>query len=69
MTQVHISGQDHTVTVNHDGADLAYVLEKAQKLWEDTRPASPPAPGPAYGFATERRWSRHTDAPGLHTEA
>lgn len=54
MSQVHISGTDHTVTVNHDGGDLTYVVEKAQKLWEDTRPPAR-APGAAFGFQAERR--------------
>lgn len=53
MSQVHISSDIHTVTVNHDGADLSYVIEKAQKLYEDTKPTSPP-PGPAIGFSAER---------------
>lgn len=38
MSQVHIGGPEHTVTVDHNGGDLAYVIEKAQKLWDDTRP-------------------------------
>lgn len=62
MSQVHISNQAHTVTVNHDGADLAYVIEKAQKLYEDTRP-SEPTPGSAVGFGSERRWSAHQAGP------
>lgn len=53
MSQVHISGAEHTVTVTHDGGDLAYVIEKAQKLWDDTRPPDRGA-GPAYGFTPER---------------
>jgi hypothetical protein len=57
MTQVHISRQDHTVTVNHDGGDLAYVIDKAQKLWDETKPA-PSAPGPAFGFQAERSYGR-----------
>lgn len=50
MTQVHISGPAHTVTVDHDGDNLDYVIGKAQKLWDDTRPPNPtPGPG-SYGF-------------------
>lgn len=49
MTQVHISSAAHTVTVNHDGDNLDYVIGKAQKLWDDTRPPEA-SPGPAYGF-------------------
>lgn len=52
MTQVHISRQDHTVTINHDGADLTYIIEKAQKLWDETKP--PERTGPAFGFQAER---------------
>lgn len=53
MSQVHISGPTHTVTVSHDGGDLSYIVEKAQKLWDDTRPAAN-GTGPAYGFSIER---------------
>jgi hypothetical protein len=53
MSQVHISSQTHTVTVNHDGGDLSYIVEKAQKLWDDTKPPDAGA-GPAYGFSMER---------------
>lgn len=56
MTQVHISRHDHTVTVNHDGADLTYVIEKAQKLWDETKPED--RPGPAFGFQAERAYRR-----------
>lgn len=52
MTRVHISRHDHTVTVDHDGGDLTYVVEKAQKLWDDTKPAH--QAGPAFGFQAER---------------
>lgn len=55
MSQVHISGNEHTVTVTHDGADLTYVIEKAQKLWADTRPPDRGA-GPAVGFSAEREY-------------
>lgn len=54
MTQVHISRHDHTVTVNHDGGDLAYVIEKAQKLWDETKPDE--RAGPAFGFQAERAY-------------
>lgn len=49
MTKVVINGQRHQVEVDHDGADLVYVLEKAQKLYEETRPPERPA-----GFTAER---------------
>lgn len=53
MSQVHISSQTHTVTVNHDGGDLSYIVEKAQKLWDDTKPPET-TPGPAYGFTSQQ---------------
>lgn len=52
MTQVSIAGSNHTVTVDHEGADLVYVVEKAQKLWDETKPAEH-GPGPAIGFSSE----------------
>lgn len=55
MSRVHISRGDHAVTVDHDGGDLTYVVEKAQKLWDETKPA-PAAPGPAFGFQAERAY-------------
>lgn len=74
MTQVHISRHDHTVTVNHDGGDLAYVIEKAQKLWDDTKPTTSTA-GPAFGFQAERTYSgggyadmRHGEQPAVTAE-
>jgi hypothetical protein len=53
MTQVHISRHDHTVTVQYDGADLSYVVEKAQKLFDETKPSDRSVP--AFGFQAERR--------------
>ena len=57
MSQVHISSNTHTVTVNHDGGDLSYVIDKAQKLWDDTKPPET-KPGPAIGFQAEREYRR-----------
>jgi hypothetical protein len=57
MSQVHISGANHTVMVTHDGGDLTYVIEKAQKLWDDTKPPER-GPGPAVGFQAEREYRR-----------
>jgi hypothetical protein len=54
VTQVHISLNDHTVTVQHDGADLSYVVEKAQKLFNETKPTGRTSAGPAFGFQAER---------------
>lgn len=56
MTQIHISNSDHTVTVHHDSGDLSYVIEKAQKLWDETKPDRPTVgPGSVFGFHHERR--------------
>jgi hypothetical protein len=52
MTHVHISDGNHAVTLEHDGSDLAYVVEKTQQLWEDTR-APLSSPGPATGFSSQ----------------
>jgi hypothetical protein len=52
VTQVHISSPNHTVTVNHDGDNLDYILGKAQRLWDETRPPDT-SPGPAYGFTAQ----------------
>lgn len=72
MSRVHISRQDHTVTVDHDGADLAYVVEKAQKLFDETKPA-PAVPGPAFGFQADRSYGgagyadmRHGEQPAVN---
>jgi len=58
MTQVVISGDGHQVTVDHQGADLVYVIEKAQKLWDETRP--PPLERFTAGFATTQVGSAAT---------
>lgn len=55
MTQIKISGQGHEVVIDHDGGDLAYVVEKAQKLWDDTKSHEVKSAG--FGFLSERRWS------------
>lgn len=54
MSRVHISRHDHTITVDHDGGDLASVIEKAQKLWDETKPTD--RAGPAFGFQAERAY-------------
>lgn len=51
MTKVNINGANHQVEIDHDGNDLSYVVEKAQRLWNDTKPAD--RPGPAYGYSTQ----------------
>jgi hypothetical protein len=53
-THVSISGRGHQIDVQHDGGDLTYVIEKAQKLWDDT--VQPEETGGAsYGFQGERQ--------------
>jgi hypothetical protein len=37
VTKVNINGGGHQVEVEHDTTDLSYVVEKAQKLWNETR--------------------------------
>lgn len=67
MTRVNINGGNHQVEVQHDGADLAYVIDKAQKLYEDTKPPERGL-GPAYGFSMERRPQPSWDVAKLGTE-
>lgn len=38
MTRVNINGAGHQIEVDHNSEDLGYVIEKAQKLWEQTKP-------------------------------
>jgi hypothetical protein len=53
VSRVEINAGGRQVIVDHDGTDLAYVVEKAQRLWQDTE-VEAPKPGPAYGFQAER---------------
>lgn len=56
-TRVNINGSSHQVEIQHDGqTDLTYVVEKAQKLWDETKPADPGA-GPAFGFQAQVKLS------------
>lgn len=49
--KVNINGAGHQVEIDVDHTDLNYVIEKAQKLWDETRPDRA---GPAYaGFVLE----------------
>lgn len=54
MTKVHINGGLHQVEVEHDSNDLSYVIEKAQKLWEETKPDIK-VTGPTMGYTTSIR--------------
>lgn len=56
MSRIEINGGGRHVIVDHDGGDLSYVIEKAEKLWRDTESPDKPS-GPAFGFQAERRWS------------
>lgn len=60
MTRVNITGSGHQVEIQHDGADLTYVVEKAQKLWSETVPTEP-SPGPAYGFSAQVKLHANAD--------
>lgn len=67
MTRVNINGANHQVEVQHDGGDLAYVIEKAQKLFDETKPQDRAA-GPAFGFSMERKPQPSWDVAKLGTE-
>lgn len=54
MSRIEIRSNDHTVIVDHDGRDLAYLTATAMSVWEKTAPPERPA-GPAVGFTSERR--------------
>lgn len=62
MSRIEINAGSRHIVVEHDGGDLAYVIDKAEALWKATEAAEPP-PGPAYGFQADRRWTADT-APG-----
>lgn len=50
--KVNINGAGHQVEIECDSPDLGYVIEKAQKLYEETKPDKA---GPGYaGFQMER---------------
>jgi hypothetical protein len=52
--KVNINGVNHQVEIEVDSADLSYVIEKAQKLFDETKPADHRmGPGSA-GFQAER---------------
>lgn len=48
MTKVSINGGGHQVEVDHEGHDLTYVVEKTQKLWNETRS---PQRGAGFGLS------------------
>lgn len=52
MTTVNINGSGHQVEIEHDGGDLGYVIEKAQKLWNETKPKDV-GTGPAFGYSAQ----------------
>jgi hypothetical protein len=70
MSRIEINADGRHVIVDHDGADLAYVIDKAETLW---RAAETPqkSPGPAYGFQAERdrQWDHDRQPPvRAHTD-
>lgn len=50
--KVDINGAGHQVTIECDSQDLSYVIEKTQKLFDETKPTQA-SPGYA-GFQMER---------------
>lgn len=42
MSKVVIHSGNHSIEVENDSADLSYVVEKAQKLFNETRPSVTP---------------------------
>ena len=56
MSRIEINAGGRHIIVDHDGGDLAYVVEKAEKLWQAVESPEKP-PGPAYGFQAERRYT------------
>jgi hypothetical protein len=64
VTKVNINGVGHQVEIHHEGADLTYVVEKAQKLWDETKPADAKS-GPAFGYSAEREHRRDGFAWGM----
>lgn len=50
--RVNINGAGHQVEVDVDHSDLSYVIEKAQRLWDETKPERA-SPGYA-GFQMDR---------------
>ncbi len=53
MSRVSINGDGHQIEVQHDGTDLVYVIEKAQKLWAETLHQSGKRPSRPVGFTVE----------------
>ena len=62
MTKVNINGANHQVEIDHDSADLGYVIEKAQKLWDATKPAD--KFGAAFGYSTQVHLARNGGSSG-----
>jgi hypothetical protein len=68
MSKIQISGLEHTVEITHDGGDLVYLIERAQKLWADTKPElSTRPPGPALGFSAslDKQWNHDRQQGGM----
>lgn len=39
--RININGAGHQVEIDVDSPDLSYVIEKAQKLWDETHGETP----------------------------
>lgn len=67
MTKVNINGVGHQVEIDHDGNDLSYIVEKAQKLWDETKPTDTKA-GPAFGYSAQTTYPQSGPASFRHKE-
>lgn len=57
VTKVNINGANHQIEIDHDGNDLSYVVEKAKKLWDETKPDS--KTHAAFGYSTQLQLPRN----------
>jgi len=67
VAKVNINGANHQVEIEHDSADLSYIVEKAQKLWDETKPTDG-KPGLAYGYAIQKANEQAGPASFRHKE-
>jgi len=56
--KVNICGAGHQVEIEVDHTDLSYVIEKAKRLFEETRPERERPGVASAGFQTELRYPR-----------
>lgn len=64
MSRIEINAGGRHVIVDHDGGDLAYVIEKTEALWRTTETPQV-SPGPALGFQAEKaaQWDHERTRP------